>query len=383
VSLSPGAHLGSYEVLSPIGAGGMGEVYRARDTKLGRDVAIKVLPAAFASDHDRMVRFQREAHVLASLNHPHIATIHGLEESDSVRALIMELVEGPTLAERIAEGAIPLEEALEVAKQIAEALEYAHEHGIVHRDLKPANVKLTKDGAVKVLDFGLVVRRGAVRDAGGPAAIRGRDGAGDAGAGDDPGAALGGAAGGGALAGPGAAGALPDQGPEAAAASGRGGADPIDGVLAGAREEAVAPVAPRPAPLSRRALQWALAGALALALALVLVLWAPWRPALQPPMSLRLSVELGAELSLTGGGPAAILSPDGAVLAFVARKAASDRPHLYVRRLDQLQASPLSGTEGADSPFFSVGGRLTRAADEPRPGRRRDHAPVAPGAARG
>ena len=111
MSLSPGTHLGSYEVLSPIGAGGMGEVYRARDTKLGRDVAIKVLPEAFASDHDRMVRFQREAHLLASLNHPHIATIHGLEESDSVRALVMELVEGPTLAERIAQGAIPIEEA--------------------------------------------------------------------------------------------------------------------------------------------------------------------------------------------------------------------------------------------------------------------------------
>ena len=155
MTLAAGQRLGSYEIVSPLGAGGMGEVYRARDTKLGRDVAIKVLPSAFASDHDRMVRFQREAHVLASLNHPHIASIYGLEDSDATHALVMELVEGPTLHERIALGAIPLEEALQVAKQIAEALEYAHEHGIVHRDLKPANVKLTKDGAVKVLDFGL------------------------------------------------------------------------------------------------------------------------------------------------------------------------------------------------------------------------------------
>src|SRR5437867_9673645 len=123
MTLDAGTKLGSYEILSPIGAGGMGEVYRAKDHKLGRHVAIKVLPQAFASDHDRMARFQREAHVLASLNHPHIATIHGLEESDTTRALVMELVEGPTLAERIAQGAIPIQEALPIAKQIVEALE--------------------------------------------------------------------------------------------------------------------------------------------------------------------------------------------------------------------------------------------------------------------
>ena len=138
-----------------LGAGGMGEVYRAKDTKLGRDVAIKVLPESFAHDAERMARFEREAQVLASLNHPHIATIHGLEESNGVRALVMELVEGPTLAERIGGRAMPLEEALPIAKQIAEGLEYAHEKGIVHRDLKPANVKLTADGNVKILDFGL------------------------------------------------------------------------------------------------------------------------------------------------------------------------------------------------------------------------------------
>ena len=133
----------------------MGEVYRARDTKLKRDVALKVLPDAFASDPDRQTRFQREAQVLASLNQPNIAQIHGLEEADGVRALVLELVEGSTLAERIKQGPIPLNEALPIAKQIAEALEAAHEQGVIHRDLKPANVKVKADGTVKVLDFGL------------------------------------------------------------------------------------------------------------------------------------------------------------------------------------------------------------------------------------
>ena len=153
MSLTPGARLGPYTVLSAIGAGGMGEVYRARDTRLNRDVAIKILPDLFAADADRVARFQREAQVLASLNHPHIAQIYGVE--DRRRALVLELVDGPTLAERIAQGPLPLDEALPIAKQIAEALEAAHEHGIVHRDLKPANIKLTADGTVKVLDFGL------------------------------------------------------------------------------------------------------------------------------------------------------------------------------------------------------------------------------------
>jgi eukaryotic-like serine/threonine-protein kinase len=147
--------LGPYEIGQQLGAGGMGEVYRGHDTRLRRDVALKVLPPAFSQDPDRMARFAREAQVLAALNHPNIAAIYGLEESEGVRALVMELVEGPTLAERIAAGPIPLEEALPVAKEIAEALEYAHERGIVHRDLKPANIKLTLDGHVKVLDFGL------------------------------------------------------------------------------------------------------------------------------------------------------------------------------------------------------------------------------------
>jgi eukaryotic-like serine/threonine-protein kinase len=151
-----GTRLGSYEVVAQIGAGGMGEVYKAHDTKLGRDVAVKVLPQAFAHDADRLARFQREAKVLASLNHSNIATIHGLEQSNGTNYLVMELVQGETLAERIKrDGALPVEEALKIAAQIAEALEAAHEKGIIHRDLKPANVKVTPEGKVKVLDFGL------------------------------------------------------------------------------------------------------------------------------------------------------------------------------------------------------------------------------------
>jgi serine/threonine protein kinase/Tol biopolymer transport system component len=155
VSLAPGTRLGPYEVLTQIGAGGMGEVYKATDTNLKRSVAIKVLPALVAGDAERLARFQREAEVLAALNHPNIAAIYGLERSGDTTALVMELVEGPTLADRIAQGAIPIDEALAVAKQIAEALEAAHEQGIVHRDLKPANIKVRDDGTVKVLDFGL------------------------------------------------------------------------------------------------------------------------------------------------------------------------------------------------------------------------------------
>ncbi|HSF14459.1 MAG TPA: protein kinase [Vicinamibacteria bacterium] len=155
MSLSPGTKLAHYEILEPIGRGGMGEVYRAKDSKLGRDVAIKVLPDEFAQDQERPRRFQREAKVLASLNHPNIAAIYGLEQSGETHYLVLELVPGETLADRIARGPIPVEEALEIAKKIADALEEAHEQGIVHRDLKPANIKLTADDKVKVLDFGL------------------------------------------------------------------------------------------------------------------------------------------------------------------------------------------------------------------------------------
>jgi eukaryotic-like serine/threonine-protein kinase len=155
MTIAAGTKLGRYEIRSQIGAGGMGEVYRARDEKLNRDVAIKILPEAFAQDSDRLARFKREAQVLASLNHPNIASIYGLEESNGFMALAMELVEGPTLADRLAAGPIPFDEALTIARQIAAALEAAHERGIIHRDIKPANIKVTDDDAVKVLDFGL------------------------------------------------------------------------------------------------------------------------------------------------------------------------------------------------------------------------------------
>src|SRR6202790_2515441 len=156
MALTGSTKLGSYEVVAQIGAGGMGDVYRAHDTTLGRDVAIKVLPEAFAHDPERLSRFQREAKMLAALNHPNIATIFGLEQSGDTSYLVMELVWGETLAERVKrDGPVPIEEALGIAKQIAEALEAAHEKGIIHRDLKPANVKVTPEGKVKVLDFGL------------------------------------------------------------------------------------------------------------------------------------------------------------------------------------------------------------------------------------
>jgi serine/threonine protein kinase len=153
--ISVGTRFGAYEVTSSLGSGGMGEVYRARDTNLKRDVAIKVLPPAVANDADRLARFQREAEVLASLNHSNIAQIYGLERSEGTTALAMELMEGQTLEDRISQGPIPVDEALRVATQIAAALEAAHERGIVHRDLKPANIKLRSDGTVKVLDFGI------------------------------------------------------------------------------------------------------------------------------------------------------------------------------------------------------------------------------------
>jgi serine/threonine protein kinase len=179
MSLAPGTRIGPYVVVSILGAGGMGEVYRARDTRLDRDIAIKVLPVAFAADAERLVRFQREAKVLASLNHPHIAAIYGLEDAEGVKALVMELVEGEDLVQRLVRGAIPLDEALPIAKQIAEALEAAHEQGIIHRDLKPANIKVRADGT-SARNSGrqargyLGVRLCALRDVDRPSCVRGR-----------------------------------------------------------------------------------------------------------------------------------------------------------------------------------------------------------------
>ena len=156
MSLSPGTRLDHYDGTSLLGEDGMGQVWQATDTKLNREVALTILPDAFAADPDRLARFQREAQILARLNHPNIAQTHGIEEAEGTRALVLELVEGPTLADRISKGPIPLDEALPIAKQIVEALEAAHEAAVIHRDLKPANIKVREDGTVKVLDFGLV-----------------------------------------------------------------------------------------------------------------------------------------------------------------------------------------------------------------------------------
>src|SRR5881296_828127 len=155
MALTSGTKLGPYEIVAPLGAGGMGEVYRARDTKLGRDVALKLLPPLFTADADRVARFEREARLLASLNHPHIGAIYGFEDAGNMSALVLELVEGETLGDRVRRGPLPLSEALAVAQQIADALDAAHRAGIIHRDLKPSNIKITPDGVVKVLDFGL------------------------------------------------------------------------------------------------------------------------------------------------------------------------------------------------------------------------------------
>src|SRR4249920_2932795 len=153
--LASGSRRGPYEILAPLGAGGMGEVYRARDTRLQRDVAIKALPAEFASDPERLARFQREARLLASLNHPSVAAIYGLEESDGACYLVLEIVEGESLAQRLAAGPPPVEEALAICAQIAAGVSAAHDAGVIHRDLKPGNVMIRPDGSVKVLDFGL------------------------------------------------------------------------------------------------------------------------------------------------------------------------------------------------------------------------------------
>jgi eukaryotic-like serine/threonine-protein kinase len=174
MSVSAGLRLGPYEIVAPLGAGGMGEVYRARDTKLNRDIALKFLPEAFSIYPDRLARFRREAQVLASINHPNIAAIYGVEESGALQALVLELVEGPTLADRIARGAVPIDETIRIAQQLAAALEAAHDQGIVHRDLKPANIKVRDDGTVKVLDFGLAKLADPVTDvySGAPAATQ-------------------------------------------------------------------------------------------------------------------------------------------------------------------------------------------------------------------
>ena len=417
MALSAGTRLGPYEILAALGSGGMGEVYRARDTKLGRDVAIKVLPEVFALDADRLARFGREAQVLASLNHPNIAHLYGLEDAQGVRALIMELVDGPTLADRIAQGPIPLDEARLVARQIAEALDAAHEQGIIHRDLKPANIKVRSDGTVKVLDFGLAKAIDPLSSSPAGAALANSPTLTSPAAMTAVGVILGTAA---YMAPEQARGKAMDKRSDIwaygcvlyemltgkRAFPGDEVTDTIAFVIT--REPdwfALPPTTPasirrvlhrclekdrkrrladiadarleleeNPADLEslttlenpanrgagaswRRALPWAATSALAVAMAMVLVLWAPWRT-VSAPAPLRLSAELGADVTLanTNFGAAAILSPDGRTLAFIAQKSGG-ASRIYVRRLDQLHAVALSATDGAASPFFSLDGQ--------------------------
>ena len=395
--LSPGTRPGPYEILSPLGAGGMGEVYRAKDTKLKREVALKVLPEAFARDPERMARFQREAEVLATLNHPNIAAIYRLEGN----ALIMELVEGETLS-----SPLPIDTALHYARQIAEALEYAHERGVIHRDLKPANVKVTPEGAVKLLDFGLgkaienpaapkddpsisptltleVTRVGVIlgtaaymspEQAGGKVADRRADiwsfGA----------ALYEMLSGQRAFAGESITetlanvlkvepdwNALPASTPASirklvrrcltkdrkqrlqAIGEARIG---IEEVLAGApQEEASAP----DAVSRRRVLPWAAAAGV-LAIMAAIGWWTAWRSTRPVDNALvRLNVDLGPN-ALIGSHVTAAISPDGTRLAFPAQ-GTDGKTQLATRLLDQPQATLLSGTEGADDPFFSPDGQ--------------------------
>ena len=423
MNLEQGSRLGPYEVLAPLGAGGMGEVWRATDTRLGRNVALKLLPAAFASDPDRLARFEREAKLLASLSHTHIAGLFALEQAtlegsaSPVRFLAMELAEGEDLSQRLKRGAIPVDEGLAIAKQIAEALETAHEKGIVHRDLKPANVKVSAEGHVKVLDFGLAKAWSGEGDG----TLESSDWS------QSPTLARTGTAAGLIL------GTAAYMAPEQARGKpvdkradiwafgvvlfemltgkrlfdGETVSDVLAAVLTrepewnelplatplsvrsllrrclernpknrqhdiadvrvaldeavrGVPEEAGAGALPQPAPLLWRVLPWTVAGVLALVL--VLGRWPPWKPAAGAVKAVRLSVELGSDMSLAttgfGVGTAAVLSPDGSLLAFVGQRTAGGRPQqLYLRPLDQLQASALSGTESARNPFFSPDGQ--------------------------
>src|SRR5262249_37090478 len=155
MTYGPGSHLGSFEIIAPLGKGGMGEVYRARDTRLKREVAIKILPDGFSQDADRLARFQREAELLATLNHPNVAAVYGIEKGGGITGIVLELVPGDTLGDMIARAPIAISDALQIARQIADGLEAAHDKGVIHRDLKPANIKVTSEGNVKILDFGL------------------------------------------------------------------------------------------------------------------------------------------------------------------------------------------------------------------------------------
>ena len=405
--LTPGTRIGAYDVGALLGSGGMGVVYRAHDRSLGRDVALKVLPADWSAHPDRVARFDREARLLASLSHPSIAAIYGFEEAGATRAIVLELVEGPTLDERLSRGAVPLPEALSIAQQIAEALDAAHEKGIMHRDLKPANIKLTPEGAVKVLDFGLAkafdhplplaspssetvtaerTRVGVVLGTAGymsPEQARG-----------DPvdkrtdiwafGCVLyemltGQRTFSGATAADLMSAvlnrepdwtALPPSTPRAvrtllhrclAKDRKRRLRDIGDAVLE--LQTAAASPAPEMAGTEPRWRRWWLPAAAALTvilLAATAVLWQrPWRRASVSPMTVRMTCTLPRGVSVTEGPAYAsslALSPDGSILV-IAGTSDDAGTQLYQRRLDRLDVTPLSGTAGGASPFFSPDGK--------------------------
>jgi serine/threonine-protein kinase len=419
MGLEPGTRLGAHEIVGLLGAGGMGEVYRATDTRLKRDVAIKVLPQAFAQDPDRLARFQREAELLASLNHPNIAAIYGLEQVDGVVGIVLELVEGETLADVIARGPLAPVDALPIARQICEALEAAHDKGVVHRDLKPANVKVTRDGRVKVLDFGLAkmletdpkssamsmsptlsvhaTYAGVILGTAAymsPEQARGRpvDRRTDVWAfgcvlfemltgkhAFEPGETVSDAIASVLTREPDVA-TLPADTPPAIRRLLRRclQKDPqqrlphigaarleIDEARGGSPEDAptaVATVLERARVADRgwrRSVPWAIAAASLVMAGIVVVTRAPWRSAaFQAPV--RLSSDVGATVSFFTAvnlGAAVAMSPDGGLIALVVQRTATDRPQLYLRRLDQLDATPLPGTEGATNPFFSPDGQ--------------------------
>jgi serine/threonine-protein kinase len=382
MALVPGTHLGPYEILAPLGVGGMGEVYRARDPRMGREVAIKQAAERFSD------RFDREVRAVAALNHPNICHIYDVGPN----YLVMELVEGPTLAGRIDAGAIPLEEALSIARQIGDALEAAHEKGIIHRDLKPANIKLKPDGGVKVLDFGLAKIAEQAAAVGSPE--------------ESPTIAMGATIAGQIM------GTAAYMAPEQARGKtvdkradiwafgvvlyemltgrrmfdGETISDVLAGVLTREPDLTRVPTTAQrllksclekdpkrrlrdigdawrlledaPALAARSATPWKLAAA-ALALLSGLALWAPWRSAVRTvePLSMPVDLDLGPDVSFgSTTGPAVLLSPDGSRMVFVSR-GADGVPRLFTRRLDQSQAVQLPGTEGAFAQFFSPDGQ--------------------------
>ena len=403
-----GSNLGHYHIEEKIGAGGMGEVYRARDSVLRRKVAVKVLPSVFASDSERLARFEREAHLLASLSHPNVGAIHGFEESAGVRFLVLELVPGETLAERLSGGPLPVAEALEVCRQIAEALEAAHEKGIIHRDLKPANVKITPQGKVKVLDFGLAkafdtVSSHAVDLSQSPTITTGAT---------QQGVILGTAA---YMSPEQARGKAMDRRTDIwsfgcvlyealtgkRAFVGETVSDTMAGILtrepewdrlpvstptnmrtllrrclrkeperrlrdigdarieledalAGATEITAPPVVARPATLE--IIGGTLAGLVVGALVAGIIVSRLGRDAAARPPVTHFAISLPAKASLfTGVGPSVALSPDGSLLAYAAQS--GGQRQIYLRRLDRLETEPIPGTEGGVVPFFSPDGQ--------------------------